>query len=113
MAESGSHVQLSIAFCYCLVSSEVAARLGFHEAIGAVVAAYVFCKVPGLERNLGNVVSRFSGTFLTPLFFSYSGLQTSLVLSQRASYVGGWFYLFWIRFLGKLEVPIWEADYAG
>lgn len=97
-----SRIQLSVAFCYCLVSAEITARLGFHHAIGAIVAAYVFCDVPGLERNWGSLIGRFSGTFLTPLFFAYSGLQASFGSFSESS-VWGWLALFTLGgFLGKI-----------
>ncbi len=98
----GSRIQLSVAFCYCLVSAEITARLGFHQAIGAIVAAYVFCNVLGLERNWGSVIGRFSGTFLTPLFFAYSGLQASFGSFSESS-VWGWLALFILGgFIGKI-----------
>jgi Kef-type K+ transport system membrane component KefB len=113
-SEKGSgRIQLSIAFCYCLVSSEISARLGFHQAIGAIVAAYVFCKVPGLERNWGSVIGRFSGTFLTPLFFAYSGLQASFGSFSESS-TWGWLGLFVLGgFLGKIGGTYWGGRVCG
>ncbi|MGE8176210.1 cation:proton antiporter [Pseudomonas fluorescens] len=97
-----SRLQLSVAFCYCLVSAEITARLGFHHAIGAIAAAYVFFDVPGLERNWGSIIGRFSGIFLTPLFFAYSGLQASFGSFSESS-VWGWLALFILGgFLGKI-----------
>ena len=109
----GISAQLSIAFCYCLVSAEITARLGFHHAIGAIVAAYVFCKVPGLQLNWENVIGRFSGLFLTPLFFAYSGLQASFGSFSESS-VWGWLGLFVVGgFLGKIGGTYWGARVCG
>ena len=109
----GVSVQLSIAFCYCLISAEITARLGFHQAIGAIVAAYVFCKVPCLQLNWENVIGRFSGTFLTPLFFAYSGLQASFGSFSESS-VWWWLGLFVVgSFFGKIGGTYWGARICG
>ena len=94
--------QITIALCYCLISAEITGRLGFHQAIGAIVAAYVFCKIPGLERNWGKVIGRFSGVILTPLFFAYAGLQASFDAFSEGS-IWGWLIIFILGgFIGKI-----------
>lgn len=70
-------VQLVFAICYCLMSAEVTSQLGFHQAIGVVIAAYVFCKVPGLQHTWRLTIGEFAHVFFIPLFFAYSGLQVS------------------------------------
>lgn len=100
--EGTEHIQLTTAFCYCLISSEITAKLGFHHAIGAIVAAYVFCKMPGLEQRWSNVVGKFSSAFLTPLFFAYSGLQVSFSSFSEGS-VWGWLAIIILgSFVGKI-----------
>ncbi|WP_248916934.1 cation:proton antiporter [Pseudomonas moorei] len=97
-----THIKITLAFCYCLISSEITGRLGFHQAIGAIVAAYVFCKMPGLEQQWGNTVGKFSSLFLTPLFFAYSGLQASFGAFSQGS-IWGWLAVFILgAFIGKI-----------
>jgi Kef-type K+ transport system membrane component KefB len=98
----GGHIQITIAFCYCLISSEITAKLGFHHAIGTIIAAYVFCKTPGLEQHWSNTVGKFSSTFLIPLFFAYSGLQVSFSSFSEGS-VWSWLAIFILgSFVGKI-----------
>ncbi len=49
-AKRNNGIQLIVVVCYCLASAEITSQLGFHQAIGVVIAAYVFCKVPGLQH---------------------------------------------------------------
>ncbi|WP_338523019.1 cation:proton antiporter [Pseudomonas batumici] len=87
------NIQVSVALCYCLISSEITAKLGFHQAIGAVISAYVFCKIPELEAHWNIVIGRFTKAILAPLFFAYSGLQVSFgFLSESAAWV--WLFIF-------------------
>jgi Kef-type K+ transport system membrane component KefB len=96
------HLRITLAFCYCLVSAEITGRLGFHQAIGAIVAAYVFCKMPGLEQQWNQTVGKFSSVFLTPLFFAFSGLQASFGAFSQGS-IWGWLGIFILgAFVGKI-----------
>lgn len=61
--------------------AQVTSWLGFHQAIGAVLAGYVFLGVSGLAENWKKSVSGFADLLLTPIFFAYSGLQVSLSFS--------------------------------
>lgn len=110
---AASHVRLTLALCYCLVSAEVTTRLGFHQAIGAIVAAYVFCRMPGLEKQWENTVGKFSSTLLTPLFFAYSGLQASFGSISEGS-AWGWLAIFILgAFVGKIGGSYLGARISG
>ncbi|ULL04976.1 cation:proton antiporter [Pseudomonas putida] len=66
------------AFMYCLASAQLTGMLGFHQAIGAVMAAYVFYDVCSMEEAWRRWIGRFSHLFLTPIFFAAAGIQVSL-----------------------------------
>ncbi|MFJ2538800.1 cation:proton antiporter [Pseudomonas sp. NPDC087614] len=101
-AAGSLQLRITLAFCYCLISAEITGRLGFHQAIGAIVAAYVFCKMPGLEQQWSQTVGKFSSLFLTPLFFACSGLQASFGAFSQGS-IWGWLAIFILgSFIGKI-----------
>lgn len=101
-AQRNKSMQLVFAICYCLVSAEVTSKLGFHQAIGVVIAAYVFCKVPGLEHTWRRTVGSFAHVFFIPLFFAYSGLRVSFdYFSQFDTWL--WLSIFAVGgFFGKV-----------
>ena len=66
------------ALVYCLASAQFTAMLGFHQAIGAVMAAYVFHDLFSMELAWRRWIGRFGHLFLTPIFFACSGIQVSL-----------------------------------
>lgn len=74
----GERSRVALALLYCLFSAQVTAMLGFHEAIGAVLAAYVFHDLFSMEQAWRRWVGRFGHLFLTPIFFACSGIQVSL-----------------------------------
>ncbi|MGE8322753.1 MAG: cation:proton antiporter [Pseudomonas sp.] len=70
--------RVAVALIYCLASAQVTAMLGFHQAIGAVMAAYVFHDLFSMEQAWRRWIGRFGHLFLTPIFFACSGIQVSL-----------------------------------
>lgn len=70
--------RVAVALVYCLASAQVTAMLGFHQAIGAVMAAYVFHDLFSMEQAWRRWIGRFGHLFLTPIFFACSGIQVSL-----------------------------------
>lgn len=73
----GERFRVAAAFMYCLASAQLTGMLGFHQVIGAVIAAYVihdFCSMEAWRRWIG----RFGHLFLTPIFFAAAGIQVSL-----------------------------------
>jgi Kef-type K+ transport system membrane component KefB len=70
--------RVAVALVYCLGSAQVTAMLGFHQAIGAVMAAYVFHDLFSMEQAWRRWIGRFGHLFLTPIFFACSGIQVSL-----------------------------------
>lgn len=94
--------KVGIALVYGLFSAEVTALLGFHQAIGAIMAAYVFYDVPSIESAWKKWIGRFGHLFLTPIFFATSGLQVSLgAFSELSLWL--WLLLFIIGgSLGKI-----------
>ena len=74
----GERSKVALALLYCLFSAQVTAILGFHEAVGAVMAAYVFHDLLSMEQAWRRWVGRFGHLFLTPIFFASSGIQVSL-----------------------------------
>jgi Kef-type K+ transport system membrane component KefB len=101
-AKRNNGIQLVVVICYCLASAEVTSQLGFHQAIGVVIAAYVFCKVPGLKRAWTRTIGNFAHIFFIPIFFAYSGLQVSVgYFSQFDTWL--WLGIFLVGgFLGKV-----------
>ncbi|MBP1118928.1 MULTISPECIES: cation:proton antiporter [Pseudomonas] len=92
--------QITIAFSYCLLCSEISDSLGFNRVTGAIVAGYTLSRVPGLEGNWKKIVGGFSSLALTPVFFAYSGIQASLSLSGSLVV---WLLLFFVgSLIGKL-----------
>ncbi|MFG0325280.1 cation:proton antiporter [Pseudomonas sp. zjy_15] len=74
----GERSRAAAAFMYCLASAQLTGMLGFHQAIGAVMAAYVFYDVCSMEEAWRRWIGRFSHLFLTPIFFAAAGIQVSL-----------------------------------
>lgn len=70
--------RVAVAFVYCLASAQLTALLGFHQAIGAVMAAYVFHDLFSMEQAWSRWIGRFGHLFLTPIFFASSGLHVAL-----------------------------------
>lgn len=89
----GERSRVAVALVYCLASAQVTAMLGFHQAIGAVMAAYVFHDLFSMEQAWRRWIGRFGHLFLTPIFFACSGIQVSLgAFSEPALWL--WLLLF-------------------
>lgn len=84
--------RVALALVYCLASAQVTAMLGFHQAIGAVMAAYVFHDLFSMEQAWRRWIGRFCHLFLTPIFFACSGIQVSLGAFNEPSL---WLWLLW------------------
>ncbi|MEN8641278.1 cation:proton antiporter [Pseudomonas sichuanensis] len=74
----GERSRVGVALAYCLASAQVTAMLGFHQAIGAVMAAYVFHDLCSMEQAWRRWIGRFGHLFLIPIFFASTGIQVSL-----------------------------------
>ncbi|MEA9977284.1 MULTISPECIES: cation:proton antiporter [unclassified Pseudomonas] len=74
----GERTRVSFAFVYCLVSAQITALLGFHQVIGAILAAYIFSSTSGMQVIWRKWIGRFGDLILSPIFFAYSGIQVSL-----------------------------------
>lgn len=70
--------RVAVALVCCLTSAQVTEVLGFHQAIGAVMAAYMFHDLFSMEQAWRRWIGRFGHLFLTPIFFAGSGIQASL-----------------------------------
>lgn len=75
LAEINNGIQLVVVIFYCLASAEVTSQLGFHQAIGVVIAVYVSCKVPGLQCTWRRTIGAFAHVSFIPIFFVCSGLR--------------------------------------
>ncbi|POF85488.1 cation:proton antiporter [Pseudomonas putida] len=83
----GERSRVAAAFMYCLASAQLTGMLGFHQAIGAVMAAYVFYDVCSMEEAWRRWIGRFSHLFLTPIFFAAAGIQVSLSAFSEPSHM--------------------------
>lgn len=84
-ASKNDHAKLFIAISLCFSFAQLTSWLGFHQAIGAVLAGYVFFGIPGVAEAWKKTISGFADFLLTPVFFAYSGLQVSLIFSDGLS----------------------------
>ncbi len=91
--------RVATAFFYCLLSAQVTAMLGFHQAIGAVMAAYVFHDLFSMEHAWRRWIGRFAHLFLTPIFFACSGIQVSLGALNEPTL---WQWLLWFLLGGTV-----------
>jgi len=91
--------RVATAFFYCLLSAQVTAMLGFHQAIGAVMAAYVFHDLFSMEHAWRRWIGRFAHLFLTPIFFACSGIQVSLSALNEPTL---WQWLLWFLLGGTV-----------
>jgi len=82
--------RVAVALVYCLTSAQITAMLGFHQAIGAVMAAYVFHDLFSMEQAWRRWIGRFGHLFLTPIFFAGSGIHVSLSAFREP---GLWWWL--------------------
>ncbi|MBF8774364.1 cation:proton antiporter [Pseudomonas fulva] len=91
--------RFAITVFYCLLSAQVTAMPGLHQAIGAVTAAYVFHDLFSIEHAWRRWIGRSAHQFLTPIFFVCSGIQVSLSALNEPSV---WQWLLWFLLRGKV-----------
>lgn len=77
-SELSERSRVAVAFVSCLTSAQITAMLGFHHAIGAVMAAYVFHDLSSMQQAWRRWIGRFAHLFLVPIFFAVAGMQVSL-----------------------------------
>ncbi|MBK5004974.1 cation:proton antiporter [Pseudomonas sp. S32] len=104
----GERSRVTIALLYCLASAQLTAMLGFHEAIGALMAAYVFHDYCSMEQAWRRWIGRFGHLFLTPIFFAGSGIQVSLNSFSEPSL---WLWLLMYLLAGTLGKVL--GSYTG
>jgi Kef-type K+ transport system membrane component KefB len=75
-ASPGSVTALMI--IYLLASSALTAQLGFHAAMGALLAGIVLKRQPDVRRESAIYVSGFVDIILVPVFFTYAGIHVTL-----------------------------------
>jgi len=66
-----------IALVSSLMSAQLTENLGFHHAIGAMIAAYVFYDVDLMRQAWERWVGKFGKLVLLPIFFACSMIQFS------------------------------------
>lgn len=108
-ANNNDHVKLVSAIITCFGFAQVTSWLGFHQAIGAILAGYLFFEIPGLAEAWKKSIAGFADLLLTPVFFAYSGLQVSLSFSGAPS---AWLWLL-ILIIGGCFGKIVGSYFAG
>lgn len=91
----GERSRVGIALVYCLFSAQVTAMLGFHHAIGAVLAAYVFHDLYSMEQAWRRWIGRFGHLFLAPIFLPARVSRFRWALSPNLVFGCGCFCFCW------------------
>lgn len=106
---TSDHGKVVGAIIVCFGFAQFTSWLGFHQAIGAVLAGYVFFGIPRMAEAWKKSVAGFADLMLTPIFFAYSGLQVSLSFSGAPSM---WLWLF-ILIIGGCFGKVAGSYFAG
>jgi nucleotide-binding universal stress UspA family protein len=103
---AGRLSQLVLAWIYMgvVASALITELIGIHLIFGAFLLGAVMPKNAGLVRELAQKTEDFVLTFLLPIFFAYSGLQTQIGLLNRPE--------LWLLCLAVLGVAI-IGKYVG
>lgn len=111
-APPGSNV-LAAALIFMTVCALVTEIMGIHALFGAFLAGVVMPDARHFRDGLTVQLENFSGVFLLPLFFAFSGLRTHVGLLNEA---GSWLVcagIVAIAMLGKLGGSLLAARFMG
>lgn len=97
----GRFQALMVLFC-CLVLAELTNLLGYHHAIGALLAGLLFYDLPRVRKLWRKWLGPFNSLVLVPIFFAYAGLSLSVTgLFNLTSLI--WIFVFTVAgTLGKI-----------
>jgi Kef-type K+ transport system membrane component KefB len=77
---AGGKTLLAAVLCFVLTCAFLTEIIGIHALFGAFLAGVVLPRGEGLRRFLRERLESFSGVFLLPLFFAFTGLRTQVGL---------------------------------
>lgn len=77
-AKLGGRLQALVVLVCCLVLAELTSILGYHHAIGAVLAGVLFYDLPKVRKLWRKWLGSFNALMLVPIFFAYAGLNLSV-----------------------------------
>lgn len=104
---------LATALIFMTISALVTEIMGIHALFGAFLAGVVMPDAKNFREGLTVQLENFSGVFLLPLFFAFSGLRTHLGLLND---LGSWLVcagIVAIAMLGKLGGSLLAARFMG
>ncbi|WP_126282404.1 cation:proton antiporter [Burkholderia stagnalis] len=99
---------LSVVVPYVLLSAWATTAIGTHSAFGALLAAVMLRKVPGLQEQWELKMEGFVNTVLLPVFFVYSGLSVTF-----ENFDGSSLWLWFLPFLCVAFVGKFGGAYLG
>lgn len=98
---------------FVLASALFTETIGIHALFGAFLAGVVMPSSPRLRAFLRERLETFSGVFLLPLFFAFTGLRTQIgLLSDPVSWLLG-IAVIAVAIVGKLGGGMLAARWAG
>jgi len=104
---------MAAALIFMTVSALVTEIMGIHALFGAFLAGVVMPQNKNFRDGLTMQLENFSGVFLLPLFFAFSGLRTQFGLLND---VNNWLVclgIIAIAMLGKLGGTMFAARFMG
>ena len=104
---------MALALIFMTGSALLTEVMGIHALFGAFLAGVVMPQSKGFRDGLTLQLENFSGVFLLPLFFAFSGLRTQVgLLNDATSWLvcGG---IIAIAMLGKLGGSMLAARFMG
>lgn len=108
-----SHDGLALALLLALGAATVTHKLGLHPIFGAFIAGAVFPRDTPLVRQLRTRIEDLSIVLFVPLFFTYTGLRTNVVLVLQPSVLAFGALVVVTATLGKCWATAVMARYVG
>lgn len=96
-----------------LASAWLTEIIGIHSLFGAFLAGVILPRDPRLHTFLRDRLALFSGVFLLPLFFAYTGLRTRIALLNDPT---NWLFaasVILVAVVGKLGGGLIAARWSG
>ncbi|SCC93147.1 Kef-type K+ transport system, membrane component [Thiomonas sp. X19] len=103
---------MTIVVCFVFASAWVTSNLGFHSAFGALLPGMLLREIQKLRELWDQWFGGFIRIVLMPVFFSYTGLHTSISAIDGYS---SWFWLsmfLCVGFIGKFSGSYFGARLA-
>ncbi len=104
---------VAIIFLLVLMSAYTTERIGIHALFGAFLMGAIMPKGTSFVRTLSEKLEDFTVIFLLPIFFAYTGLQTSIGLLNTPAMWGYTLLIILVACMGKFGGSMLAARSCG